>query len=478
MLQELPDLGKLSDAQKDALIVELFGLVKKLSGEVERLRRRVEELEGRLKKDSHNSSKPPSAEGLRKPKSQRKSSGKKPGGQKGHLGSTLKQMTNPDRIVEAPISCWCEACGAALSEGETTVETRQVIDLAPLRLDVTEYRLRTVRCACGKIHRAAEPEGAREAVQYGPRIKAMAVYLTNYQLLPLRRTADLLEDLWGAPISPASVHAYACQASQRLRPVVDDIRRAVGASAVLHLDESGFRVGGALHWLHTAATPELSWYAHHPKRGLEAFESFDILPRFVGTAVHDGFSPYRDYPCRHALCNAHHLRELIWIGETTEQAWAQEMINLLVLAKNEVQAAAGKALNEARIDDYHQRFVQLVAVGKALNPERPKLAGSRRPVKQSEATNLLKRFERYRHDILRFLSDPAVPFDNNLAERAIRMPKLKQKISGAFRSNHGADSFCIVRSYLATLRKQGGNLFRALYSTFLCNPTAPSFGSG
>jgi transposase len=478
MQQKLPDLRTLSHAQKDALIVELFGMVKRLTAEVERLTKRVAELEGRLGKDSHNSSKPPSTEGFKKTKSQRTASGKKPGGQPGHPGSTLRQMTHPDRLIEAPIPERCDACGGDLADRPATLEARQVIDIAPLRLEVTEYRLRTIRCTCGKIHRSPLPAGVREPVQYGPRTKALVVYLNDYQLLPVRRTADLLQDLWGASMSPASVDAYMHEAGQRLHPMVEKIRAAATASSVLHLDESGLRVAGKLHWLHTAATPELSWYAHHPKRGLDAFESFGILPRFTGTAVHDGFAPYRDYACRHALCNAHHLRELIWISETTGQAWAQEMIDLLIAAKKETDAAGGKAMSASCLANYLQRFEQLVAAGQSLNPERAHPKGGHRRAKQSDATNLLKRFARYRLDILRFLSDPAVPFDNNLAERAIRMPKLKQKISGAFRSDHGADTFCAIRSYLATLRKQGMDLFRALTCTFQGKPPAPSFTRG
>ena len=478
MLQKLPDLRTLSEVQKHALIIELFDLLQKMHAETEILKKRVQELEDRLSKDSHNSSKPPSTEGFKKTKSQRQPSGRKPGGQKGHPGSTLRQMSNPDRIFDAPLPDLCDACGAALAVASASIEVRQVIDLAPLQLEVTEHRLRTLRCRCGKVHQSACPQEVSEAVQYGSRIKSLAVYLTDYQLLPLRRTADLLQDLWGVSISPACVDAYTQQAGQRLNGIVSGILDALSASAVVHFDESGLRVAGELHWLHTAATPELSWYGHHPKRGMEAFEDFNILPRFTGTAVHDGLAAYREYHCRHALCNAHHLRELIWINETTGQAWAQQMIDLLVEAKKAVDVAGNTPLDKDAIAQYHERFLSLVAAGKALNPERLPADGSRRRVKQSEATNLLRRFERYRHDILRFLSDPAVPFDNNLAERAIRMPKLKQKISGAFRSDHGADTFCTVRSYLATLRKQGMDLFRALFDTFQGKPPKPSFASG
>ena len=476
-MKELPDLNTLSHAEKDALIMQLWAMVQALTGQVDALTAEVAELKGRLIKDSHNSSKPSGLDVFRKPKSQRLPSGKKPGGQRGHPGSTLKRVAQPDRSVDHPPPPSCDACGAALVGTVAVVETRQVMELPPLAVEVVEHRRLARRCVCGKLHRGEWPADVTEPMQYGPRLKALAVYLTQYQMLPVLRSAELLRDLWGAPISAASIDAYATAAGATLAPVVDRIRHAVAQAGVAHFDESGLRVAGTLHWLHTAATPRLSWYGHHARRGGEAIEHFDILTRFNGVAVHDGFAPYRDYACHHALCNAHHLRELIWLDETSGQTWSRRMIHLLTDAKAAAEGARGgqPSLTPAAVAAYHQRFEALLAEGRRLNPERPKAAGSRRAVKQSPATNLLKRLTRYRTDVLRFLSDPRVPFDNNLAERAIRMPKLKQKISGSFRSDHGADTFCAVRSYLATLRKQGLDLVSALTKTFQGAPPLPSF---
>jgi len=244
---------------------------------------------------------------------------------------------------------------------------------------------------------------------------------------------------------------------------------------VAHFDETGQRVGGRLRWLHAAVTATLSWYGAHDKRGQAAMDAFGILPGFKGVAVHDGWVPYKDYDCTHALCNAHHLRELVFLAETTGQAWPQQMIDLLCAAKTETdQARQGPSpLSEKRLRHYRGRYEAILAAGEQLNPEAPRKAGRRGRVKQSAAVNFLGRLRRYTDEVLRFLHDPRVPFDNNQAERDIRMPKLKQKVSGCFRTTQGADAFCVTRSYLATLRKQGRDLFHSLILTFQGQPPQP-----
>ena len=456
------------------MIRELWSLVQTMAARIEALSEEVEELKGRLVKDSHNSSKPPSSDGLRKPKSLRKVSGRKPGGQAGHRGSTLRQVAKPDHVVEHVPASTCGACGLALASG-TVVETRQVMDLPPLAVEVTEHRCLAVACACGQVHRGEFPPGITEAMQYGHRLKALAVYMTQYQLLPMRRSAEFIEDLFGAPISAASIHAYVRQSAQQLSDTVDRIKGHLQEIAVVHFDESGLRVKGALAWLHTAATTLLSWYGHHARRGLAAMDQFGILRDFVGTAIHDGLAAYRDYDCRHGLCNAHHLRELVWLDETLGQAWPAALITVLLDAKAVADHANAqqKAVSAVEVSAFRQRFDALIAEGLLLNPPRETPEGRRRPVKQSVATNLLLRLRRYTDDVLRFLTDPGVPFDNNLAERAIRMPKLKQKISGCFRTPQGADDFCTIRSYLATMRKQGIPLFDSLVKSFLGQTPQP-----
>ena len=479
-MHELPNLAQLTSEQKDELIRTLFEQVLTLSA-------RVEQLLARWSKDSHNSSKPPSSDGLsKKPKSLRRASGRKRGGQQGHDGSTLERVAIPDVVMQHPLPPVCDDCGGtlALDQALLTDERRQVFDLPRVRYEVTEHRVLEVRCACGKWHRSQFPQSVPNLVQYGPALKAAAVYLTQYQLLPMERTTELLDDLYGLRLSVGTVHASIAQAAQALAPTVVGIAAAVQSAPVAHFDETGQRVGGRLRWLHAAVTATLTWYGAHDKRGQAAMDAFGILPGFKGVAVHDGWVPYKDYDCTHGLCNAHHLRELVFLAETTGQAWPQQMIDLLCAAKTEVEQARGAnavgvgqaplALSAQRLRHYRKRYEAILAAGERLNPEALRIAGRRGRVKQSTAANLLGRLRRYSDDVLRFLYDLRVPFDNNQAERDIRMPKLKQKVSGCFRTTQGADAFCITRSYLATMRKQGRYLFHSLILTFQGQPPQPT----
>ncbi len=478
-MDELPDLTQLTHAQKDALIVALWRHIQVLQKQVEALGARVAELEGRLSKDSHNSSKPPSSDALaKKPQSLRQASGLRPGGQPGHKGTTLKRVAVPDRVVRHDPSASCDRCGQTLALADAVVspDRRQVFDLPPLRLEVTEHQVSCVRCGCGQWHRGAFPEGVDQPVQYGPTIKAAAVYLTQYQLLPVERTSAVLGDLCGLPMSPGTIQACIAAAQRTLTPAVTLIAAAVTAAPVAHFDETGQRVAGRLRWLHAASTADLTWYGAHDKRGRQAMDAFGILPAFSGIAVHDGWASYKDYACEHALCNAHHLRELTYLAETVDQAWPQQLIDLLCAAKTDTDQARETqiALSLEQQQRHRERYDALLAEGERLHPRiAPSRPGRRGRVKQSTATNLLGRLRDHADDVLRFLYDPRVPFDNNQAERDIRMPKLKQKVSGCFRTPEGADAFCINRSYLATLRKQGRDLFQALILTFQNNPPSP-----
>lgn len=469
-----PDLSALSVVQKDALIMALFEQVEQMQelvATVQTLKSRVEELEGRLRKDSHNSSKPPSSDGLsKKNQSLRQPSGRKPGGQFGHGGSTLKRVEHPDLIVEHPLAAHCNRCGAALgaqAEGLITV-SRQVFDLIRPVLQVTEHRGYELHCRCGQHHCSDFPPEVVAPVQYGSVVKSTLVYLTQSQLLPMERTVQLIADLCGLKLSVGTVQASIGQAAQQLMPAYERIAQAVSATPVVHFDETGQRASARLRWLHTAATTQLTWYGAHDKRGRIAMDAAGILPAFEGVAVHDGWASYREYACTHALCNAHHLRELIYLEETTQQPWTRKMIEFLRAAKKEADAAkeADRAINEERLARLRRRYGAILSEGERDNP--PATRGRRRRgrIKQSPALNLLIRLREHTHDVLRFLSDARVPFDNNQAERDIRMPKLKQKTSGCFRTVAGADSFATIRSYLSTLRKQGRNVFDALTLTF------------
>ena len=455
-----------------------------LRAQIEQLLQRMADLEARLAKDSHNSSKPPSSDPPFKkppPRSLRQPSGKKPGGQKGHTGATRELIEQPDQVVVVPLAGAC-TCGRCREEIATEVlpERRQVTELL-IRREVTEYRVVAGVCACGQVQRSAFPAGVDAPVQYGPGVLAFAVYMTQYQLLPYQRTADLLDELAGIAISPASIHSAVIRGAQTLAAPVEAIGQALVGEAVAHADETGLRVGGALHWLHVLSTSTLTAYFAHPKRGHAALDAFGLLGQFAGTLIHDHWSAYDRYTGRHGFCNAHHLRELIGIEEAfANQDWASRMIDFLCEAKQAADQARAQGLAAVpapELEQLHTRFDAILDHGERRNPYRPPPAGSRRRIKQSPAYNLIARLRKHRDATLLFLSDLRVPFDNNQAERDVRMPKLKQKVSGGFRSEVGVEAFATIRSYLSTLRKQSANIFQALIMTYQGNPPMPRLGS-
>jgi len=478
-MYELPDLSSLTSEQKDDLIRALHFLVQKMAERQKELEARVKELEDRLLKDSRNSSKPPSSDPpFKKTQSLRKSSGRKPGGQKGHKGMTLERVDNPDAVVVHPLPEMCE-CGLKLdaSQAREGDERRQVFDLPPIRAQVTEHRVLELPCLCGKIHRGEFPADVSNVVQYGAAIKAAGVYLTQQQLLPVERASDVLTDLCGIPVSAATLQDGKAQVAKALESAVAQIAEAITQAPTAHFDETGLRVNKDLSWMHVASTEKLTWYGVHEKRGQVAMNAFGILPRFKGIAIHDGLKSYRHYDCTHGLCNSHHLRELEYLVQTLpQQTWPQQMIALLCSAKIETGQARDlnlDALSEDRIKHYRAEYELLLTQGEAENPKVMQAPGKRGRVKQSTATNLLGRLRDYADDVLRFTTDFRAPFDNNQGERDIRMQKLKQKISGCFRTTAGAQDFCTVRTYLSTLRKQGRNIFDALRRTFQGQPPDP-----
>jgi transposase len=481
-MERLPELAGLTHAEKDDVIHALWDLVTALrqevvglKAEVASLKAEVADLRGQLAKNSRNSSIPSSAEGLKKTKSMRKKGTRPPGGQPGHSGSTLKQAAHPDHIVDHSLLGVCDACGGRLV-GTATTETRQVFDLPPVAMEVNEHRTHQLRCSCGKLHRSEFPTEISASVQYGPGVKALAVYLTQHHMLPVARTAQLLADLYGLPISAGTVQVMIGEAGTRLASTVERIADAVAQAEVAGADESGFRVAGKLHWLHAAVTEALTWLGLHAKRGKLAFEDFGLLYRITGTLIHDGWASYRELDCAHGLCNAHHLRELTFVHEECGQAWAKRMIDLLVTAHHETVAAQGKPLTTTRIQIIRADFDAILAAAAIANPERP-TSGKRGRTAQSVPFNLYRRLRDHADDVLRFTSDPRVPFSNNLAEQAIRMPKVKHKIAGCFRTTAGAKAFCTIRSYLDTLRKQHFDLFPSLVQVFSGNVPQPRFST-
>jgi transposase len=439
---------------------------------------RVAELEKQRATTSRNSSKPPSSDGpARRPKSLRGRSGKKRGGQPEHAGAHLRLGEAPDHVVVAHPAI-CGTCQGSLAAGALVGrERRQVIEVPSVRPTVTEYQGQVVRCpVCQATTRGAFPPEVTAPVQYGPRLRAVAVYLTQQQLLPYGRTREVLTDLLGCPVAEGTLAALTQEAAERVEPVEEAIAAALRAGPLLHNDETGLSVQGKRWWLHSASTARLTHYGVHPQRGAAATDALGILPGFAGTSVHDGWAPYRQYACRHALCNAHHLRELVWVEEQDGQAWAGDMATLLRTIKKNVETAraAGKtALPKRTRTRFHRRYARLIADGRAANPPPPQGGPARRGrPKQSKAQNLLDRLART-DEVLAFMDDLTIPFDNNQAERDVRMVKVQQKVSGTFRSESGAHAFARLRGYLSTLRKQGIPLLAALESVFAGQPLLP-----
>lgn len=454
-------------------------LVLSLAGQLEKHEARLRELESRLRKDSHNSHKPPSSDGLRRgkrPKSLRQSGERPSGGQVGHPGTTLLPVEKPDAsVVHAPSAC--AHCGSSLEAVPACrSERRQVFDLPPLALHVTEHEAETKRCPHCQQHTSGTfPDGVGESVQYGPSVLALSTYLQMYQLLPYGRTQELFSDLFGAAPSQGTLARALSVASRQLEPVEEEIRRSIQRSPVAHFDETGIRADRRLGWLHVAATEELTLYLPHAKRGGEAHEAMGILPTFRGCAVHDAYAPLLAHPGRHALCGAHLLRELIALEEETRSPWTTAMILLLWEMKqtvDEVRASGASALTPEVLHEFETRYRRILAHGAAAHPPAPR-TGRRGRTKQSPSRNLLDRLDQCASAVMAFVHDLQVPFDNNLAERDLRMGKVQQKISGCFRSWQGAEQFCRIRGYISTLRKQGLHVLSALQSVFEGHPLMP-----
>ena len=429
---ERPDLSKLSVAEKDALIMVLFDQLDAMIQTIKVMQARIDELEGRLRKDSHNSSKPPSLDGYGKKKkttSSRERSGLKAGGQKGHEGSTLKFAEKPNVVVEHPLQSHCEQCGKKLPTLDLTPIRRQVFDWERPVLKVTEHRGFETHCTCGKHHISCLPQEAAAPVQYGPMIKGTLVYLSQQQLLPIARTAQWVEDLFGVKLSTGTVQSCIGQAAHKLTPSYEQIGQAIRVQPVVHFDETGQRTASRLRWLHVACTHALTWYFTHDKRGHLAMDDARILPGFKGVAVHDGLASYRDYDCTHGLCNAHHLRELIYLEESTEQLWTSKMIDFLRAANKEAVQAKSEdvPIGRRRLASLRQTYEAILSEGEKDNPPSCARVGSRGRVKQTPSVNLLKRMRQHTEDVLRFLTDLNVPFDNHQAERDIRMPNLSKR---------------------------------------------------
>jgi transposase len=458
----------------------LCSIINKQAARIAELEERVKSLEDQINKNSRNSSKPPSTDTFRKIKGQRKPSGRPVGGQKGHKGHTLEMAEKPDREIVHQVAR-CEFCGRSLCDVEATnYERRQVFDLPPIKVEVFEHQAESKICPnCGCLNKAAFPKEVAYPVQYGTRLKSVAVYLNQYQLVPFDRLSETFVDLFGHRLSQSTLIDANRTCYSILGPVEEDIKQQIIASPAICLDETGMLIEGKRKWCHVVSTENLTYYAANPHRGSEANEDMGILPVYSGTAVHDGWSSYFKFKCKHALCNAHHIRDLLFIHEEYKQNWAKDLIDQLIDIKETVdrRKPIHCNLDLAEINDFEDRYDHIIERAKLENP--PITSNSQGPIKKrgkkkkTKAQNLLERLQKYRREVLAFMYDFEVPFDNNQAERDLRMMKVQQKISGNFRSWDGAKIFCRIRGYISTVKKNSSSVIDAIQGVFEGKPFIP-----
>jgi transposase len=473
-------------AERDARIQQLetqlgeqLMLLEQLQEQMTGLTQQVKALQDRLAKTSRNSSLPPSSDRfVRQPKSLRQKSEKKPGGQEGHPGTTLRFAEIPDEVIEHRVTV-CASCQQDLREVQACVTLRrQVVDLPAPQLLVQEHRVEHKQCPrCQHLTQAAFPPAVAAPIQYGPRVAALAVYLTQQQLLPLERTCEVLYDLLGVHMSEGTVGELIQRTAAQLAPIEQQIKEALRQAAVIHQDETSVSVAGKRYWEHVTSTATLTHYQVHQSRGQDALDAIDILPGFSGISIHDGWGSYFLYDCEHALCLVHVLRELVFQAEEQGALWAVELIDLLLSMKQATQEARDQGkpwLDPLEVLDWERAFVRVLDEADRLTPRATAPPGTKGRIKQSAARNLLDRLRKHQPAVFCFLEDLRVEFDNNLAERDLRMLKVQQKVSGCFRSLAGAHAFSRIRGYVSTLRKQGLPLLPALQATLSGHPLLPS----
>jgi transposase len=463
---------------KDAEIAQLRAQLEAYGSQVEELRVEMKALRARLRQNPRNSSKPPSAEGLAKPapRSLRTKTGRKPGRPRGQPGATLEMTDHPDHVITHEPGRCC-GCGAGLFGAAVAgAERRQVTDLPQdIRAQVTEHRIVSRRCSCGAVTAGAVPAGVSAPAQYGPRVTAACCYLWHGQFLSRGRTCQAVGELFGVPVSPGAVAGMVKRVAGKLGAPLEAIRKALAAADVLHADETGFRVAGKLAWVHSASSGKFTLITVHGKRGRAGMDAAGVLPEFRGVLVHDCWAPYDTYAqLTHALCNAHALRELQAVTDAApagQWCWASQAAD----AQRDMKALADASLaidgtlghiDQDKMAAIRHRYHSALLIGKQQTTAR---AGPLMRKHHALARRLLARED----DYLRYTTDPRVPFDNNAAEREIRMSKLRVKVSGCMRSMAGAEAFCAIRSYLATAAKHGTGMLDALTRAASATPWAP-----
>jgi transposase len=434
----------------NALLAEEKELSPTMRSMVELLVLLVTLLVNRLNVNSRNSSKPPSRDPNRKKESKAKE-GKKAGGQKGHEGVTLQKVDDPEKIKVLKVDRRTLPRGKYKDVG---YDSRQVFDIKISRI-VTEYQAQILENDNGDQFVASFPEGVTKAAQYGAVLKAHSVYMSQYQLVPYNRIQDYFCNQLQIPVSAGSIYNFNLEAYGLLGDFEKEAKGKLTDSPLLHVDETGININGSGHWLHSTSNGLWTYFFPHKRRGTKAMNAIGILPEYMGTLCHDHWKPYYTYDCIHALCNAHHLRELTKVWEEEKHQWAKDTKELLEEIRHAVNNAGG-LLVSSESAKYQQKYIMILqkADVECPPPDMTNRKGKRGPVKRTKARNLLERLLKYKDDVLRFMDDIIVPFTNNLSENDIRMTKVQQKISGCFRSMQGAKIFCRVRSYLSTCRKQ------------------------
>lgn len=489
-----PQASTLEEAQEiiNTLWAMLRGMHQRISQlegleqQVQKQAAEIEKLKGQLGKHSRNSSNPPSSDGLQKPKPTPKSlrgkSGKKRGGQKGHRGHHLEKHPHPDEVLHHRLEA-CPHCEISLAQVTVSdYETRQVFDIPPLKLNVIEHRAEQKICPdCDQKSTADFPAPVLQPTQYGSHIKSLMTYLNQHHLLPYDRLKEFFEDVFSHSFSCGTFVKTNRRFYMKLSGFEEEVKRLLQSSKAMHSDETGIRVMGQLHWCHVASTEKLTSYGIYSQRGKEAIHTMGILESFKGRLIHDHFKPYYSYDCQHALCNAHHLRELLFIEEHHQQTWAKHMANLLLAIHHQVEWHRDKhvKLSLHRMTAYERCYDEIIMMGlwHPDNIPKPKKRKKRRGYKkQTKGKNLLDRLRFHKREVLAFMYDNHIPFTNNQAERDIRMLKVKQKISGCFRSAEGAMWFARIKSYISTAKKQGQNVLTALQMAFDDQPFIPQEG--
>jgi transposase len=424
----------------------------------------VSTLINKLGLNSSNSSNPPSSDPNREKKPRGKSN-KPRGGQKGHPGSTLEPVDEPDEIKFILIDKRTLPSGETYTSGGYTA--RQKVEIKISRITI-EYRAEKLIDSAGNIYEAEFPEGLTQPIQYGSSVKANSVYSSAYQLIPYKRLSEQFEDSYNFPISEGTIHNFNVYAAALLNKLgFEKVAKQELINALIgHADETGINLSGKKIWLHNFSNEKWTWHEPHIKRGSEAMDDIGIIPLFTGIMCHDHWCPYLKYTSRHSFCNAHHVRELTYAYDKDNQKWAEKMEDFLLKLNDEVDATKNNVLSKAKIKSRKETYRQILLDGDKECPGVEPPPGTKRKPKQTKSRNLLERLRNYEKETLLFMENPLVPFTNNLGERDLRMSKVQQKISGCFRSMKGAKIYCIIRSYLSTCKKNDVSPYEALVLLF------------